>query len=312
MPVIGVGAGGLRDDTGEVLRMILEVLNDERRSGMSFDVVIVCISASDFAALQDIRRRIGPPADPIVMKLAEHGQRGDLSVMFGAGASMPLGLPSWEALIRKIGKELDYPEDALVALSKLSPIDSATILRQYAGSDEKFQAVIATHVETSRCSLTHALIATLQPRVAITTNYDRGYEIAQKSITGRDPAVLPWDRVNTADRGYLLKLHGDISRGQIVLARDDFASVHVRNRPLIGVVQERLLAGHLLTIGSTVSDPTLIQAAEEVGALLDRMTQERNELNGTVILTEDDMPQTILLERNFAIGRAQPASTRLS
>jgi len=104
---------------------------------------------------------------------------------------------------------------------------------------------------------------------------------------------------------YLLKLHGDIDHGQIVLSRDDFAAVHLLRRPLIGIVQEKLLIGHLLTIGSTVSDPTLVQAAEEVGALLTRMNGQNARPSGTVLLTKNDLSRSMLLSRHFQVLAAQ-------
>jgi hypothetical protein len=308
IPIIGIAGGGLEGKTGDVLEMIIATLlefgselDDDK---VGFDVVIVCRADSDYAALQSIRkRRLGTP-DPLTKSLAEHARNKNLSVMFGAGASMPLGLPSWNHLIREIAAIFGAKENEIQALQRLNTIDAATILLELAAFPEQFHQEIQLLVSTEKCSLTHALIASIDPKVAITTNYDRGYEIAVEAATGIEPVVLPWDRNSGRNGSYLLKLHGDVERGQIVLSRDDFAAVHVLRRPLIGIMQEKLLTGHVLMIGSTVSDPTLIQSAEEVGALLSRMESDSTQPCGTVVLTENDLSRTMLLGRQFSIATA--------
>jgi len=308
MPIIGIDGGGLEGQTGDVLEMIIETLqqfgSELDTDKVGFDVVIVCRTDSDYAALQSIRkRRLGAP-EPLVKALAEHARDKNLSVMFGAGASMPLGLPSWTHLIREIAAIFGAHEEQIQALQRLNTIDAATILIELAAYPDQFHQEIQLLVSTEKCSLTHALIASIDPKVAITTNYDRGYEIAVEAATGVEPVVLPWDRNFARNGNYLLKLHGDIERGQIVLSRDDFAAVHVLRRPLIGIMQEKLLTGHVLMIGSTVSDPTLVQSAEEVGSLLSRMTSDSTQPCGTVVLTENDLARTMLLARQFSIVSA--------
>lgn len=312
MPVIGVNGGGLGGETGQVLTMLLEVLgaikNDRNPIQRNFDVVIVCNSQNDYGAIQSIRRRFRNFEGDEVNVLCRHAWAGDLSIMFGAGASIPLGLPSWLELLEAIGRELHLPNDQVEALSRLDPGDAATILSEVAGSQTTFEDLVRRQLQTSRCSLTHALVATIGPRLAITTNYDKGYELAVEAIDGARPRVLPWDRNPGSSQPLLLKLHGDVDRGQIVLSRDDFATAHVARRPLIGMVQDHLLTGHLLTVGSSVSDPTLVQAAEEVGALISRMSDSKDKPVGTAVLTEDDVPRQILLSRHFTVMQAASES----
>jgi len=302
MPVIGVGEGGLGGQTGDVLVRLSETLStrhDWLDGQTGFDVVVVCRSTSDYAALQHVRRRTLRDVPDWVQRLAAFSEQGRLSIMFGAGASVPLGLPSWAGLLDHVGAALDMDDEDRQALVELDPVDAATILADRAGSNEEFHSLVIPFVTTDKVSLTHGLLASLSTRMAITTNYDQGYEIAAMAAGNGRPVVLPWEQIPDHEAPAILKIHGDVSRGQIVLARDDFASVHVRRRPLVGVIQERLLVGHVLTVGSSVSDPTLVQAAEEVGSLLSQVRDADGQTFGTVVLTRRHPARELLLGRNF-------------
>ena len=310
LPVIGVGRGGLGGRTGDVLRHLAEALSTRQEwlSGANgFDTVVVCRSKSDYAALQHVRRRTLRDVPDWVRRLADFAREGRLTIMFGAGASVPLGLPSWAGLLDHVGAELRMGVQERQALVELDPVDAATILADRAGSNDKFHALVAPFVTTNEVSLTHGLMASVGTRMAITTNYDHCYETAVLAAGDGQVVVLPWEQVTDSEALAILKLHGDVSRGQIVLAREDFASMQVRRRPLIGVVQERLLVGHVLTVGSSVSDPTLVQAAEEVGSLLSQVRDPVDQTFGTVVLTQRHMARELLLGRNFDLALPEAA-----
>ena len=310
LPVIGVGRGGLGGHTGDVLVHLNEVLSTRREwlSGTTgFDAVVVCRSKSDYAALQHVRRRALHDVPDWIRRLADFARDERLAIMFGAGASVPLGLPSWAGLLDQVGAELGMEAGERQALVELDPVDAATILAERAGSSERFHALVTPLVTTDQVSLTHGLMASVGTRMAITTNYDDCYETAVFAAGDGQVVVLPWEQFSDNDTPAVLKLHGDVSRGQIVLAREDFASMQIRRRPLIGVVQERLLVGHVLTVGSSVSDPTLVQAAEEVGSLLSQVRSSDDQTFGTVVLTQRHLARELLLGRNFDL--ALPATS---
>lgn len=66
------------------------------------------------------------------------------------------------------------------------------------------------------------------------------------------------------------------------------------------------MVGHLLTIGTTMSDPTLVLAAEEVSSLLQETTGRAGR-HGTVVLTEDHPGRRTLLQRSFDVVVADTA-----
>ena len=322
MPLIGVGRGGLGARTGEVITALLQTLADHfdsRADGTrGFDVVLVCNQASDYAAVQHTRKQsasvpgrggAGDTSDWL-RSLANHAREGDLAVIFGAGASAGLDLPMWPALLEELASAGDE-ELARMNLSGLDSVDAATILITSLG-EERFSELLRERLHRPKHALTHALLANLHPQLAITTNYDQGYELAVNGFAETSTVVLPWDPpVPGAPR--LLKLHGDLDRGQIVLSRQQFVAMQAFRRPLAGALQQAMLIGHVLAVGTSMSDSTLVQAAEEVKALILRTGGKDRAEAGTVLLTVDDPARARLLGNAFKIvtgGSSQEEDVR--
>ena len=68
------------------------------------------------------------------------------------------------------------------------------------------------------------------------------------------------------------------------------------------MLQERMMVGHVLTVGSSMSDATLVKAAEEVRGLI-RVTRGkgRRARAGTVVLTAPDPARSLLLGTAFEV-----------
>ncbi len=312
MPVIGTRGGRLDEHRGAVIRELLRVIDKfftSPRTTPPFDIVLVCRDLSDYAAVQSIRRGLAPPLRDAdwLQALAEHARAGRLAVLFGAGASAAAGLPMWREFLGQLATDPRVQPVTADQLRTLDVADAATILVELLGDD--FQQKVADVLALERHSVMHGLLANLQPSIAITTNYDRGYEMAVAGRRAGQVAVLPWE---TADRGQpsLLKLHGDVDLGLIVLARQHFAAMEAFRRPLTGVLQERMLAGHVLAVGTSMSDATLVRAAEETRALVGqaRGSSVADRPSGTVILTERDPAREVLLAGSFAVAAAGGAT----
>ena len=171
--------------------------------------------------------------------------------------------------------------------------------------EEIFKARLRDILHRDRHALTHGLIASLQPPLAITTNYDKGYELAARAVNNEVATVLPWDSPASNRSARILKLHGDLDLGQIVLSRDQFVSMNAFRRPLSGILQERMMIGHVLAVGTSMSDATLVHAAEEVRALVSRTPSgTRRGKSGTIIFTEPDPARARLMKDTFEIADA--------
>jgi hypothetical protein len=319
MPLIATKAGMLGGRTGEVISNLLRVIHRHfgarDRGTTGFDIVLVCRSDSDYAAVQHARRQsrggATNTAPPWLEHLATHASEGTLAVLFGAGVSAGIGLPSWSRLLDELILDLGCSDITPRQLARLDPVDAATVLIETAGRT-RFNASIRRQLLRKRHALTHGLISNLRPPLAITTNYDQGYELAVKGASGERPRVLPWEAPRPGEPA-LLKLHGDVRRGQIVLSREDFVLMHAFRRPLAGILQERLMVGHVLTVGTAMSDATLVHAAEDVRALMSQ-TRLPDALtsSGTVLLTEPDEGRARLLAGTFDVAvasRELPART---
>ena len=330
MPLIGTRAGGLGDERGYVIEAVVdklhEFLDDYEDRPEAYDIVLVCRSAADYAAVQHVRRQRAQahPQPEWLECLVSYSQSGRLAVMFGAGASAAAGVPLWSDLLTQLAERFDLPKATAQGLHDLDPTDAATLIAEHAGQAhgdrgaELFREALSDLVGLDQPTLTHALLANMQPAIAITTNYDQGYELAVEGMGAGEADVLPWSRSATGDAPLVLKLHGDVERGLIVLSRDDFVAMHAYRRPLAGVLQNHLLAGHVLIVGSSMSDATLVHAAEEVAGLLRQVGTDADgsagagEKSGTMLMGNPHPARQEILSRSLTVVTASESRTSSS
>ncbi|MGV1005785.1 MAG: SIR2 family NAD-dependent protein deacylase [Candidatus Nanopelagicales bacterium] len=304
MPLIGCGRGGFRGQQGRVVLEVLTAL-DALLPSLPFDLVLVCWTRAQYAAVNRTRttRGLCEAELPAAMRaevsaLARRAAQGGLALLFGAGVSIPIGVPSWKALLGGLSHGL-----GLAGVSDLDPVDAATLIRSKLGEAE-FREGLASAVKIRRHSLSHALLASLRPTVAITTNYDQGYELAISHVI-REPstAVLPWNWPESPAAPRLLKLHGDIELGSVVLSREDFVTMNATRRPLTALLQEQMLSGHVLAVGTSMSDATLMQAVSEAATLLRSVRQPDtiSRVLGTLVMTESHPARAELLRNDLKV-----------
>lgn len=310
IPLLGTQGGGLERYRGGVVRAILDAVSefcDDQPDAM-FDIVLVCRQSRDYAAVQAERRRRTPEQeDSWLMPAVKAARAGQLGLLFGAGSSTSLGVPQWADLLKALAAQFGL-EGIGEKLADVDPTDAASLLRDAASTSEAFDEALADLVDVKECSLMHAIMANIRPSIAITTNFDVGYELAVSAMQ-ETVAVLPWRRPTSPTEQCLLKLHGDVANGSVVLSRDDFVLMQAHRRPLGSLLQERMMVGHLLVVGSSMSDPTLVQAAEEVSSLIRKITAlpSVSEPHGTVVLTRDQPVRRTILERSFTVAVAGDA-----
>lgn len=263
LPVLGIGAGGFGDDRGAVIRGLLDVAGEFVRC-RPVDIAFVTPDPAVYGAVQNVRVRRGEwPLSPELLgaadTLADAARRGELALFFGAGVSIPAGLPSWSQLLRAC---LDAcPDLAGEAFTALHPLDQGELLRRALG--DRFGPIVARMSTTDHHALGHALLAALRCTEVATTNYDQCYELAARGA-GAEPVVMPWQIPRGRDP-WLLKLNGDVDRaGSIVLARRDFVRSETAARPMASVLESLMLTRHVLVVGASLSDDNVLRLAHEV------------------------------------------------
>lgn len=291
VPVLGIEGGGHSEDRGEVIGRLLRALLDVA-SSCRLDVALVSPEHSVHGAAQHVRRTVRAsdlPSehDQEAARLGELARHGKLALFFGAGLSVPAGLPDWTTMLRRIAEEAGVDP---VTLGRLSRLDQAQLLQRRL--PRLGDAVVRALGDRDRPSLGHALLAGLRCREAATTNYDGLYEQAV-AAAGRDrPAVLPWEQ---ATDSWVLKLHGDVERPDTVsLTRRDLVRFDARARPAGALLQSLLLTRHLLLVGASLDDDNVVRLVREV-----EVFREECGLTGpvaTVLDVDDDAARRELWE----------------
>lgn len=299
MPVIGIGEGGFSEQRGVVLRKLVDMLIAQTRQ-LSLDVVLITPDRAVYAAAQHARKsgspRLPPPLEEHARHLGEQAQAGELALLLGAGVSAAAGLPGWATLISDLAQKLKVREPANV--EALSLTDRAELIELTAA--DSFRQSVADMIRThERPSLLHALLAGLDCREVVTTNYDVLYEKAVQA-TGRSiESVMPWASAQGADR-WILKLHGDVNHhDKIVLTRRHMTSYDAANRPSAALLQSLLLTKRLLVVGVSMTDDNVIRLAYEVDAYRKEHQGGRTGTVGTVFDSSGDALRSQLWAGQF-------------
>lgn len=297
IPVIGIGLGGHGERRGEVLLALVQRLHAAARD-LEVDVALVTPDPSVHAAAQYARRHVSPALpdrlEDTAIELGRGAVRGELALFLGAGVSVPAGLPTWHALIEQLADHYGL-SDLGIAEYLQSATDQAELIEKYAQG--RFQRQVASIVgEASRPSLLHALLAGLDCREVITTNYDLLYEQAV-AATGRDiTSVMPWASAHGSKR-WVLKLHGDVQHAEkIVLTRRHMVTYDAANRPSGAVLQSLLLTKRLLVVGASMTDDNVTRLAHEVQAYRQAHQDGGAGTFGTVLDAEGDSLRSRLWE----------------
>jgi hypothetical protein len=266
LPVVGIGLGGFGDDRGAVVRDLVDRL---ARLAVDHDVDIALLTPDPavHAAAQYARREHPLPLpkefETFAQDLGRQARAGELALFMGAGVGIPAGLPSWHDLVAALARE--FAVDLGPARPPLTVTDEAELIEMAAAG--RFQSTIVSSVaKHPRPSLLHALLAGLDCREVVTTNYDLLYEKAVRA-TGREIiSVMPWASAHGAER-WVLKLHGDVDHPEkIVLTRRHMVRYDASNRPSGALLQSLLLTKRILIVGASMSDDNVVRLAHEVEA----------------------------------------------
>lgn len=280
LPVLGIGLGGHGHEQGKVLADLLAAAT-ELATRTDLDLAVVSPDRSVVGAAQFLRRHEGHAehaVERLARRLGEMAKADELALFVGAGVSMGAGLPSWSQLIQELGAAL--PEARSTAFDALGATDQAELIE--AADKKGFKArVVEIVTRASRPALLHGLLAGLDVRQAVTTNYDQFYERAVRASGEHLSSVLPWDSA-LGSRRWVLKLHGDVDHPEsIVLTRRHMVRYDAANRPSAALLQSMLLTRHLLVVGASLTDDNVLRLAHEVQAYREAYMPTNKQAFGT-------------------------------
>lgn len=178
----------------------------------------------------------------------------------GAGASMSVGLPSWNTLVSHMLEELELDPQVLSG-NDVTYQSVAECYRLKCGSLKPLLQWMQEHWAVSReqvaASPLHKLIVELGFPTIYTTNYDRNLEIAFEVFNRPYKKITSVGDIAEAESSatLIIKYHGDFDdETSLVLAETDYFDRLTFEAPLDVKFRSDALASTILFIGYSMSD----------------------------------------------------------
>jgi hypothetical protein len=208
-------------------------------------------------------------------RMIEAFNKDHLTCFFGAGLSIPSGLPSWAEMLRDYFglDQAVLTDDDL----KSDPLTQAELASHRLGAD-KVQSLLREKLGTKYpTSTNHYLAAALRLPFYVTTNYDVIFRDAWNQINNRIdlveitsdidisriwPSGIP---VPSTHESYLFKIHGCLSKEteHLILTRSDYRRHYRSNDKFFSAVRHLLASYHVLFLGFSHKDPEVTRLVED-------------------------------------------------
>ena len=200
-----------------------------------------------------------PPVGSELAALARSIREQRAILFVGAGASMSVGLPSWQELIEHMAEELGVAPNGFSGANGHHML--AEFYRLEQGSIGPLRSWMDRHWTVSegkvRESRIHRLIVSMEFPIIYTTNYDRNLEVAFEIHDKPYVKVANARDVAKAVSGVtqIVKFHGDFDDDQsLVIAETDYFDRLSFDSPLDIKFRADALGKTILFIGYSMSD----------------------------------------------------------
>jgi hypothetical protein len=201
-----------------------------------------------------------------VKVLGEQVKNRTLIPFIGSGVSSQSGLPTAQEFLRKFRfKKLSFPA-------------AAAIISQEKDFKGKFEKIFGS--EKSQPNELHKLLAYLEAKYYITTNYDQLLENTFKNIYGNNytekfKTICSDGHLSKADlfNSVLIKLHGDIiDQELLVFTKMDYFK-RIKNPTLVdGLVRYLFATNTILFIGYSLQDDNIFDILQKEAEIREKNT----------------------------------------
>jgi len=234
--------------------------------------------------------------------LARDIRDGRVILFVGSGLSRPLGLPSWEELIKHMAEELGFDPEVLVGpgadylqVAEFYKLRKGSIGelrswmdRNWSVTDEKLQN-----------SKVHKQIVDLGFPLIYTTNYDnnleRAFELHGRTVSKVASVVDIADAKN--DRTHVIKFHGDFSDdNSIVITETDYFERLEFESPLDLRLRSDVLGRTILFVGYSLKDLNLRLLLYKLKRTWDGTAYANRRPRSYIFLVRPDAVQEEVLE----------------
>src|SRR3954451_5437342 len=235
--------------------------------------------------------------------LANAIQRRQAILFVGAGASMAVGLPSWQTLIDHLLKELDLDADVIEGMN-----DGYQMLAEFYRLKQGGLGALRSwldrnwKVASDRVaeSKLHKLIVELDFPAIYTTNYDRNLETAFEVHNKPYAKIANAKQMADATDGVtqIIKYHGDFDDdSSLVLTETDFFDRLSFDSPLDIKFRADALGRTILFIGYSMSDPNIRLLLHSIWQTWERSGHQDHRPRSFVFMPSSNPLQEALLAR---------------
>lgn len=197
--------------------------------------------------------------EDFLTKIAKEIKAERCVIFFGSGISVNSGLPTGAGLMQKLLEGQDIQDGDLAI--------AAQVARYRYGSgwlhDRLRQIFLMTKANPNEL---HKILALLNCKYYITTNYDLLFDHVIQDFLGREVrAVVNDDDIPHADPIIYVKLHGDIARPEtIVLTYDDYDTRFEKNPNLLHLLYSLLAQNLVLFVGYSLRDSNVLSVVRKI------------------------------------------------
>jgi hypothetical protein len=235
--------------------------------------------------------------------LAKAVRQRQAILFVGAGASMAVGLPSWQALVDHLLKEVDLDagviegmNDGYQMLAEFYRLKQGGLGALRSWLDRNWK-VASDRVAESKL---HKLIVELDFPAIYTTNYDRNLETAFEVHDKPYAKIANAKQIADAADGVtqIIKYHGDFDDdSSLVLTETDFLDRLSFDSPLDIKFRADALSRTILFIGYSMSDPNIRLLLHNIWQTWERSGHAKHRPHSFVFMPSSNPVQEAVLGR---------------